>query len=151
MSNAFMILLGGIFLFIYHYGVVSIALAYFVGSLINFFVLLLLLDRKTGGFNKRFLFVSCGKIFIASGITAVALYVPIKLLDQVVFDTTKTINLLELTGIASACGILIYGMLTWVFQVKEAQTFVLMAKRVGNWKDILYSGDEVIEPIKQNP
>src|SRR5260221_1280613 len=56
-STIGMITLGGIFLFVYHYGVVSIALAYFVGSLINFFALLFLLDRKTGGFNRRFLFL----------------------------------------------------------------------------------------------
>lgn len=150
-STVAMIVLGAFFLFVYHFGVVSIAVAYFIGSVLNFILLLFYLDRKTGGFNKRFILVSSGKIFIASGITAVALYVPIKLLDQVVFDTTKTINLLELTGIASVCGVVIYGILTWVLQVKEAKTFVLMAKRAGNWREILYESDEVLEVPKQNP
>ena len=72
-------------------------------------------------------------------------------MDQVVFDTTKTINLIELTGIASICGVVIYGILTWVFKVKEAETFLLMALRVGNWKDILYKKEEAIEPTKINP
>lgn len=150
-STCVMIVLSLIFLFEYHFGVASIALSYFLSSLVNFFVLFVLLDKKTGGFNKKFITLSAGKIFIASGITALALYIPIKLLDQVVFDTTKTINLLELTGIASICGIVIYGVLTWVFKVKEAETFLLMAARVGNWKDILYKKEEAIEPNKVTP
>ena len=150
-STVVMIVLGVVFLFGYHFGVASIAFAYVLSSLINFVVLFILLDRKTGGFDKKFIFVSCGKIFIATGITAVALYVPIKLLDQVVYDTTKTINLLELTGIASICGIISYGVLTWLFKVKEAQTFILMAARVGNWRDVLDKKEEAIEPTKVNP
>jgi hypothetical protein len=75
----------------------------------------------------------------------VALYIPIKLLDQLVFDTTKTINLLLLTGISSIAGLSLYVFLTWVFNVKEATTFLLLFKRVGNWREILGSSDEVID------
>ncbi len=150
-STSCMIVLGGIFLFVYHFGVVSIAAAFFAGSIINFLLLLTWLDIKTGGFDRKLFFASMSKIFIASFITGLALYIPIKLLDQVVFDTTKTINLLELTGIASISGIVIYAVLTWILKVKEAETFLLMAKRVGNWKDVLYDSDEVIESTKVNP
>lgn len=150
-STVIMVSLGVWFLFFNHSGVASIAAAYFFSSICNFIILFILLDRKTGGFDKKFVLLSAGKIFIASVITAIALYIPIKLLDQVVFDTTKTINLIELTGIASICGVLIYGLLTWLFKVKEAQTYFLMLSRVGNWKDILYKTDEAIEPAKVTP
>src|SRR5262249_50212869 len=137
--------------FEYHFGVASLALAYFLSSIVNFFVLFIWLDKKTGGFNMKFTLLSSGKIFIASAVTAVALYIPIKLLDQVVFDTTKTINLLELTGIASICGVVINGLLTWLLKVKEAETYWLMLLRVGNWKPILEQKEEAIEPTKVNP
>lgn len=150
-STIVMIGSGVWFLFVNHSGVASIAAAYVLSSICNFVILFILLDRKTSGFDKRYVLISCGKIFIASAITAIALYIPIKLLDQVVFDTTKTINLIALTGIASICGIIIYGLLTWLFRVKEADTFLLMAARVGNWKDILYKTDETIEPAKITP
>jgi len=51
-----------------------------------------LLDRKVGGFTKIPLVVTISKIFLASALTAFALIYSIKLLDQLVFDTTKTIN-----------------------------------------------------------
>jgi len=150
-STVVMVILSIIFLFEYHLSVASIALAYFLSSLINFLILFALLDKKTGGFDKKFILLSAGKIFIATGVTAVALYIPIKLLDQVVYDTTKTINLIELTGIASICGIVTYGVLTLVLKVKEAETYWLMILRVGNWKDIMYKKEEAIEPNKVTP
>jgi hypothetical protein len=56
----------------------------------------------------------------AAVVMAISLYIPIKLLDQVVFDTTRTVNLIVLTGIAGSCGMIMYLILTWVFRVKEA-------------------------------
>ncbi len=103
------------------------------------------MDRKTEGFRKKVVFISLSKIFIAAFFTGFALYIPIKLLDQLVFDTTKTINLLLLTGISSIAGLSLYVFLTWVFNVKEATTFLLLFKRLGNWREILGSSDEVID------
>ena len=103
------------------------------------------------GFDKKELFLGMGKIFAASFFTGIALYIPIKLLDQLVFDTTHTINLLILTGISSLAGLLLYLFLTWFFDVKEAKTFVLLFRKLGNWKDILKESDEPIEHTRFNP
>jgi hypothetical protein len=88
------------------------------------------------------------KIFISTAFTAFALYIPIKLLDQLVFDTTRTVNLLLLTGISSFAGLCIYLFLTWLFDVKEASMFILIIKRVGDWRQILGKTEETID-IKQ--
>jgi len=87
---------------------------------------------------------SLGKIFLATFFTAFALYIPIKLLDKLVFDTTKTVNLLLLTGISSAAGLILYLFLTWLFDVKEARTFVQLFKKVGDWRQILRKTEEAI-------
>ena len=150
-TTIFMIFLGALFIFFYHFGVESIAIAYSIASILNFLILFIVLDKKTGGFDKWPLFKTIAKIFISSGLTAFALYIPIKLLDQLVFDTTKTINLIILTGISSFVGLSLYLFLTWLFDVKEAGMFILLFKRVGDWRQILKKSDESIDSTRFNP
>jgi putative peptidoglycan lipid II flippase len=125
-------------------GVEAIPLAYTIGGVVNLVLLLIYLNKKIGGiFSKEDFIVPQVKIFIASFFTAIAIYVPIKLLDQLVFDTTKTINLILLGGISSLAGGIIYLFLTWLFNVKEATTFLLIFRRLGNWKEILQKANEL--------
>jgi len=151
MATVFMIFLGALFIFYYHLGIESIAIAYSIASILNFLVLFIFLDRKIGGFDKWPLIKTVTKIFISSGLITFALYIPIKLLDQLVFDTTKTINLILLTGISSFAGLSLYLFLTWLFDVKEASMFILLFKRVGDWKQILGKSDEIIDATRLNP
>lgn len=144
-STLFIIIFGSFFILNLKWGVESIALAYSVSGIINFLALLILLDRKVGGFSKKLLISSFIKIFLATVFTGFALYIPIKLLDQLVFDTTKTINLILLTSISSSIGLSLYLFLTWFFNVKEAFTFILLFKKIGNWKEILGKSSEVID------
>jgi len=137
--------LGTLFILYFHLGITSLAFAYTLAAIFQVVILLYMLDRKTHGFAKKEVAISLIKIFAAAFFTGFALYIPLKLLDQLVFDTTKTINLLLLTGISSIFGLSLYVFLTWVFNVKEATTFLLLFKRVGNWREILGSSDEVID------
>jgi putative peptidoglycan lipid II flippase len=146
-----MIFLGAFFIFFYKTGVESIAFAFSIASIINFLIMFYFLDRKVGGFDKLALLKTVSKIFLASTFTAFALYIPIKLLDQLVFDTTKTINLILLTGISSLAGLSLYLFLTWLFSVKEATMFVLLFKRIGDWRQILTRSEETIDGTRFNP
>ena len=150
-TTILMIALGAGSIFIYHLGVESIAIAYSIASILNFLILFIFLDRKIGGFGKRSLLKTVAKIFLASAFTAFALYIPIKLLDQLVFDTTKTINLILLTGISSMAGLTLYLFLTWLFDVKEASMFILLFKKVGDWRQILTKSEETIDGTMVNP
>jgi hypothetical protein len=113
--------------------------------MVQLIILAFLLNKKVGGFRKTLLFFPPIKIFVATFFMSIALYVPIKLLDQLVFDTTRTVNLIFLTGISSFIGLSIYLFLTWLFNVKEAGTFLLIFKKIGNWREILGKSDEVID------
>ena len=113
--------------------------------------MLFFLDLKVGGFAKKHFFFTVGKIFLATFFTAFALYVPIKLLDQLVFDTTKTINLILLTGISSFAGFCLYIFLTWLFDVKEATMFVQLFRKIGDWRQILGKTEEAIDGTRFNP
>lgn len=146
-----MILISATFIFSYRFGIESIALAFSIASILNFLIMFIILDKKTGGFDKVPLIKTVSKIFLASIFTAFALYIPIKLLDQLVFDTTKTINLLLLTGISSFAGLSLYLFLTWLFEVKEAKMFILLFKKIGDWRLVLTKSEETIDGIKANP
>lgn len=136
---------------VFSFGTDGIALAYSLGSMLNLLILLFILDRKTGGFHRMKQLKTFLKVFTASFLTAFALYIPIKLLDQLVFDTTRTINLLILTGISSSIGLSLYLFLTWLFDVKEAKTYLLIFKKLGNWREILGISDETIDATRVNP
>lgn len=147
-STVFM--LGGSFMSIFFFNgtIETIAIFYTLSSFLNFFILIFYLDRLVGGFGNFLFFKTSWKIFLSGFFLSIALYFPIKLLDQLVFDTTKTINLLILTGISSLFGFMIYLFLTWFLNVKEASTFILLFKKIGDSKEILKKVDAVADPIR---
>jgi putative peptidoglycan lipid II flippase len=143
-STAILIFAAYLFILVWHMGVQSLGLAFSIASLFQLIVLFLLLEQRVGGFGKSTLLPSWTKIFISSLLTAFALYIPIKLLDQLVFDTTRTINLIMLTGISSLLGLSLYLFLTWFFDVKEAKAYILMFKKAGNWQEVLKKSQELL-------
>jgi putative peptidoglycan lipid II flippase len=145
LSTLTLILLSYTFIVLYHFDLQSIALAFSLASIAQTVVLFILLDRKTGGFAKGPLFIAIVKFFFATLFMGFALYIPIKLLDQLVFDTTRTVNLIILTGISTFAGLVLYLFLTWLFNVHEAMTYVQILRKMGNWREILGKSDEIIE------
>lgn len=126
-------------------GVEGIAFATSIGGFINLSVLLFILNRRIKIFNLRDFWVPQLKIFLSVIFMGFALYIPIKLLDQLVFDTTKTINLIALTGISSIAGLSIYLFLTWLLNVKEAETFLYMFRRLSGYKEIVDKSEKIID------
>lgn len=151
LATLLLIILGYYFVIVQNMDIQSIAFAFSFANIFQLIILLILLNKAVGGFPKNLLFLSPLKIFIATFFMGVSLYVPIKLLDQLVFDTTRTINLIFLTGISSFVGLSIYLFLTWLFNVKEATTFLLIFKKVGNWREILGKSEEAIDASHIKP
>lgn len=143
-TTVFMLSLGYIFIVPMNMGITSIAVAYSIAGILQLVLLLYLLHHKTGGFNLSTLFFSWLKIGASSFFTVFALYIPIKLLDKLVFDTTHTINLILLTGISSLAGFSLYLFLTWFFDVNEAKVYILAIQKMGNRKEILEKIEEII-------
>jgi len=144
LATFFMLGLGYIFIVPMHMNISSIALAYSIAGISQLILLLYLLNNATGGFHLQTLLLSWVKIAASSFFTAFALYIPIKLLDKLVFDTTHTIDLLILTGISSLAGFLLYLFLTWFFDVNEAKMYVLAIQKFGNWKEVASKIEDII-------
>lgn len=147
-SVATNILLSLLFIRVMHLEVWGLGAAYAVSANLSMICLLYFLNRKVGGFNLRALLGPALKMLLAAVVAAAALYIPMKALDQLVFDTTKTINLIVLTGIASLFGLSIYLILVWFMRVREVHTFVELFKRVFNRK-VKVDTEEIVRESTQ--
>lgn len=127
-----------------------LGISFTVGSIFSFILLIITLNAKIN-LPKLEIAVTTIKIFIATLVMGVALYIPIKLLDQLVFDTTRTINLLMLTGIASFTGIVAYIFFTWLLDIKEAYYILAVVKQFKNRNRIMKQISELLDGSKLNP
>ena len=130
-------LLSIVFIQVMHLPVWALGLSASVASIVNALLLLLFLDRRVGRFPRGELFVPAGKMLVAAVIAGVTIYVPLKLMDQLVFDTTRTFGLLLLTGVSGGGGLTMYVLLCWVFGVSEVQSFIRLLKRVRRAREVL--------------
>lgn len=140
-----------VFVYFLKFPIWSLGISTSIASIINVLVLLFSLDRKVKGFDRNLLFSSPIKIFFASVITGACLYVPMKLLDQLVFDTTRTINLIILTGVVSIIGFSVYLLLAVILKITEASLFLSGIAKIGNFRKILITSPEIIDAEKPNP
>lgn len=117
-----------------------LAVAFSLASIIQGALLFILLSRKLGGIEFDRFFGPVIKIVFASLIMAFALYIPMKLLDQLVFDTTRTIPLIFLTGVAGMSGLIVYIFLAWLLDIGQIAPVLSFIKRFGKIGKI---GEEV--------
>ena len=117
----------------------GIGLANSIAAIISATLLFWALHFRVGKFNLTLVLAPFLKMLMAAIIMGVALYIPIKLLDQVIFDTTRTINLLILTGLSSLFALTIYVLLVWFLKVRELNTYMELLKRVGRLQGKLKS------------
>ncbi len=125
----------------------SIGLANSIAAVVSAILLFWMLHFKVGKFNLTTVLMPFFKMFMATIIMGVALYVPIKLLDEVIFDTTRTINLLVLTGISFVFALSVYVLLVWFLKVRELQTYVELLKRLGKFQSKLRSKEILPETV----
>ncbi len=128
-----------------HLPIWALGASYSIATILNALLLLVFLDRAVEKFNRRELIIPGLKIGFAAVLMAVCLYIPMKFLDQLVFDTTKTINLLALTGAASFLGLSVYLILTWLLQVKEISLFWGFVRRIRIIKEAPIESEEIID------
>ncbi len=126
-------------------GVWAVAFSYSIAATLDVLFLLFLLGKKVGGWEWKALLKPFVKISYSAVFMGAALYVPLKILDQVVFDTTRTLPLIILTLIVVIAGIISYLFFTWLFKVEEIELFYRLLKRLN------LSRQSAIEPVTQSP
>ncbi|MDQ3008615.1 MAG: murein biosynthesis integral membrane protein MurJ [bacterium] len=130
--------------FVLGWGVLGIAFATSITAIIEFLAILYALDRKMACFRDKEFWMAQIKIFIAGFLMAVFLYLPFRILDEVIFDTSRTIELIALTLTTSTIGLMVYLFFAALFEIKELQFFATLITKFGPWKKILSQNPEAI-------
>ncbi len=134
-----------IFVFVLGSDVTGIAWALFVAAVLESVAFIIFLERKVEHqlFDKNF-FVAQMKIIFCAFLMAVFLYLPFKIFDELIFDTSRTVELIGLTVTTSTIGILVYFYFSILLEVKELSYFVQLFSKFGKWRKPLADSKEVL-------
>ncbi len=119
----------------------SLAFAAAISDISYASMLLFYFGKRVSGFDKRALFLPALKIGLAAMAAGLCLYVPMKLLDQLIFDTTRTLPLLMLTATATLLGLSVYLFFTWLLDISELQSFAAL---LGKVRKIFFAAEETV-------
>lgn len=137
-----------------HMETVGLALAISISTIFETIILLVFLSRRLNwdSLLVNDVFREMTKMVITSIITGISLWVPMRLLDQFVFDTTRTLPLIWLTAITTLIGIVVYLLLSYFFRVKELKSFWMFISRLSSVKLALPQSREplIIPAPEQN-
>lgn len=120
------------------WGIVGIAFALSTTAILETGVLAILLYRKISstGYLMEVL-IPLGKMIGISFVLGIGLWLPMRLLDQYIFDTTHTVSLIALTVIVFTIGLLVYLGLSYLLKVEQLSAFVNLVKRLRQWRQII--------------
>ena len=124
------------------WGVLGMSFAMTVSNLLNFAVLYFVMSSRLPSLGVS---LELLKIFFVSVLTAFSLWIPMRLLDRFVFDTTRTVPLLILTATVSLIGLAVYFWLAYLLKVKQFTDVSKLVRKLGNWRQVLVETDEVLE------
>jgi len=125
-------------------GIYGIAIATAVTAILELPIYLFLLDRKVRGFVRREFWVPQLKMLVASFFMAIFLYLPFKILDELVFDTTRTIELIGLTATTATIGMLVYIYFALLLDIRELNMFMKLVNNFAPWKKTLAKAPEIV-------
>lgn len=130
--------------FYLHSGVIGIATVLTVTNILEMLLLLYCLDLRVKGFVRKEFWVPQLKMIVASFLMAVFLYLPFRMLDELVFDTRRTIELILLTLTTSTIGMTVYLYFGLLFDVRELYILQKLMSTFGNWQKTLSRSQEVL-------
>jgi len=123
-------------LFVVGSGIIGMALAITIASLAETAILTASLFRRAK-LSASLILYPLTKILTAALIMGYALWLPYHKLDQLVFDTTRTLPLIFLTLTVSVIGIMVYLFLSYLFAIQELAVFLRLARKLGDWSKSL--------------
>jgi len=134
---------------IFHLGVIGLAAAISLTSILETIALFLILNHRlqTPIELKNQVLVSLIKMIMISLMTGISLWIPMHFLDQLVFDTTRTLPLIALTGVASFIGLFTYLFLCFLFRIDQLAEVVSLAKKATNLRQLFTSAEPLSEPV----
>lgn len=132
------------FLFVLKSGVIGMAFAITTAALVETAILTAIL-YNFAKFSLSHLLAPLFKIIVATILTGFALWIPLRILDQMVFDTTRTVPLIMLTISTGLIGLGFYLTLSYFFRIRELSVFALLFEKIGSWHKALSQSGETLD------
>jgi putative peptidoglycan lipid II flippase len=130
-------------------GILGVGFSLSVATLTQFSILIGMIQKKYQAIDLGSLGKSQLRIVTASLIMGVSLWIPMRLLDTLVFDTTRTLPLIGLTTTVGLIGLAVYFGLMTLFKAPELAAYKGIFQKLGKWRSILADSDEVLESASQ--
>ena len=144
----FSAILSVFFTLVLHLPVWSLALAFSITMSIRSIALFVFLQKKIPGLAIGELASGSIKIFLAAFNSAIPTYFLMRLLDGLIIDTSRTLNVFALLIIGFVVYSTLYLLLSWLFGIKEMyiiSKMVMKVKTYGQKTTEVYKGVEGIE------
>lgn len=125
-----------IVLYFPYIGIKGLAATISIASILEFMLLVGFIVRKKIITVGEFITTPL-RIGVASVLTALSIYVPVKYLDTVFLDTTRVVNLVILVWLVLCFGAVTYLVSTWVLGVKELKIVLKILIRVDEFRNNL--------------
>ncbi len=138
------VFLNWIFIFKMQIGVVGMGISITITAFVEMFLFMIFLNRKIHGLLSKTFWLPQFKMAIAAFLMAVFLYLPFRILDELVFNTSKTTELILLTITTSTIGMLVYIYFALLFDVSELYMIKSVMNKFGNWGKALANNQEVV-------
>ena len=147
-SAALTVMLSIIFAETLELGVIGLGVAVAISTLVHTLILLFLMHKKTAIISAQFI-IGVVKMMLATAIMGVFLWIPMRVIDRYILDTTRTLNLLLLTMSVLAIGILVYINLSNLMRIEQLSEVFALGRRIGNWRRALEESEEVLETTSE--
>jgi len=136
-----------IFIFGLNMGLMGIALATALTAVLEFILFMVFLSRRIPKLWQHDLWFPQLKMIVTAFLMAVFLYLPYRILDGLVFNTARTVELIALTVTTGTIGMLVYLYFAALFEIKELRMVAQLFENVSNfsnWSKTLERSDEVL-------
>lgn len=120
--------------FVFHLGVWSLALAFSASMIINVLILLMLLSQKQLNIELGLFTRQVIKILTATIIASFFVYLGMKLVDGLILDTQRSINVFLLVAGGGTTYLVIYAYITWLLGVESITEVVKVVDRVKRYR-----------------
>ena len=123
----------------------SLALSFSLAMDVSVILLLIMLNKKLGDMDFGSLIVESIKMAFASSIAAIIAYGVYKLFDQLIFDTTRTLNVLLLVGTITIVHFVLYLFLSWALNISEFMIIIKLLMKAKEYRRKIFEVYKGIE------
>ncbi len=137
--------------FVFHWGALGLAFATCCTAILEFLAYLAAVQWRLRCFSAKSFLLPQVKMVASAFLMAVFIYLPFRILDELVFETSRTIELISLTLTTGTIGMLVYIFFAMLLEINELNLIIKLFNSFAPWKKFLSGNPEVVvEPTTES-